>query len=392
MNKIFLLLLLSFTMVCCKEKVDKPEGAESVYHSEDRTSFVIQFADDEATQKLLNDSILYEHKNKIAIKEIQGLPALEIKTDNEFSDAQIDFEKLFGHTIDFTKSRYVSMKILVPKESRIGALKFNFKDNDGNGGGCGEIANNFYGHYDQWLNVAVDMQDLVPHYKSWGGDGNPLSKTSIFTLNPYNAHQADSSVIYVNNISLGDQKPDLDYIEPLVAEPNVQPNIPFTIDFDDEKTLQTYTAYRSFESSYQALSQGLGGNATMAVRLKGKPQNKFIAFLPKLHELTGHPVDFTKVEKLNFSYYVTEESDDFDGASLWVVTENWDDMLIDRNVYSDFKKGAWHDVSIPIKDLNLERLKGDNPVLPTVYELRLSLNYRPDKKNIEMWLDNFGWE
>lgn len=59
---------------------------------------------------------------------------------------------------------------------------------------------------------------------------------------------------------------------------------------------------------------------------------------------------------------------------------------------TEFKKGSWQEVSITMADLDFELLRGEGPVLPEVYEIRLALEYEEGRNNIEMWLDNFGWE
>lgn len=354
--------------------------------------FNVRFAKDSVTNNLLRDSTIFGSGVKVSLKEIGGTEALEIRTDQEFSDAFLDFEKLFGHTIDFNQANYVSMKLWVPKESWISALKFNIKDSNGNFGGFNEITNNFYGNHDRWLNVMVNMQDIIHDFKNWNGEDSPLSKTKFLSLNPYNAHQADSSSIYIHSIKLSDTKPEGSFIAALAPRPVIEPNIPHTITFDDEELARQQMAIRAFESTYQAMAKNVGGNQTMAIRLKGKESNKHLAFLPILDKMTGKPVDFTKVKRLNFSYYLTEESADFDGSILYLANAHWKDVLVHENVFSDFKKGGWHEVSIAMKDLGFETMEGHEKVLPNVYEIRLGLNYRPSSKNIEMWLDDFGWE
>ena len=66
--------------------------------------------------------------------------------------------------------------------------------------------------------------------------------------------------------------------------------------------------------------------------------------------------------------------------------------MIDKDFYQDFKKGSWEKISVDIADLNLERARGEAPVLPNVYEIRFDLQYFPGRKNVEMWIDDFGWE
>jgi len=109
-------------------------------------------------------------------------------------------------------------------------------------------------------------------------------------------------------------------------------------------------------------------------------------------KLTGNPVDFTKVKRISFDYYLPEDCADFKGSWLYLVSEGWENILLDKNFFHDFKKGSWEHVSVNIKDLNLELVRGKLPVLPEVYEMRIDLQYEGENKNIEMWIDNFGWE
>lgn len=384
--------LLLAVFLSCKDKRWRADDHTSIYRSDDRTSFEIRFANDPTTSSFLQDSTLFGSDAKVSIKNIGGLDALEIKTKEEFSDAFIDLEKLFGHTIDFSKARYVSMRIFVPKESWICALKFNFKDSLGNFGGCNEITNNFYENYGQWINVVIDMQEVIPEFKNWQGTENPLPNTKWLSLNPYNAHQADNSVIYVHSIGLSDTKPNLNFVKALLPRPNITPNIPYTLSFDNEPMLKRQMAIRAFESTSQAMATNVGGNPSRAIRLKGKETDKHLAFLPILDKLTGKPVDFTQVKRLHFSYYLTENSADFDGASLFLASEHWNSVLLDTLVLTEFKRGEWQDATIEIATANLKRVRGNESVLPHVYEIRFGLNYRPGQQNIEMWLDNFGWE
>lgn len=392
MYRLYLSFVFLVLCVACEQKKEKKNGAETYFQSNSTTDFNITFENNTSYPNLLGDSTIFGSSASVTIREIKGEGALEIKTISEFSDAFIDLERLFGHPIDFTKANFVSMRLLVPKESWITALKFNFKDAQGNFGGCNEITNNFYGNYDQWMDVIVDMRTIVPTFKNWHGEENPLPRTKYLSLNPYNAHQADSSSIYVHSIILSTEKPQGNFTEALAPRPTINPNNPYTITFDDEEALQSQMAIRAFESTYQAMGKNIAGNTTMAIRLKGKESNKHLAFLPILDKLTGAPVDFTQVQRLKFSYYLTEDSADFDGAGLYLTDEHWNSVLYDKTVFADFKKGEWVDAVIELKDLNLDLVRGKGPVLPNVYEIRLGLNYRPGQKDIEMWLDNFGWE
>ncbi|MCM5663814.1 hypothetical protein [Galbibacter mesophilus] len=384
-SKAFIAFILIITLTACKK-------GETSYYSKNQASFTINFSDEETVQKLLQDSILYGSDCAVAFKTVGELPALEVKTKAEFSDAFIDFEKLFGHTIDFSQSSYLTVKMYVPKNSWISALKFNFKDAKGNFGGGQEVFNNFYQNENQWIEMTVDMKDIAAEFQNWSGDENPLPQTQLLSLNPYNAHQADSSSIYIHSLKLTQQKPEGNFVPRLAERVELENNIPYEINFDDEATLKKHIAYRSYESSYQALAKNVAGNPSRAIRVKGNDTNKYIAFLPIMDKVTGKPVDFTKVKTLYFSYYITPDSDDFDGSWLYLTSEHWNDILQDTTFYLDYKKGSWQKVSIPIDSLHLQQVKGDRHVLPEVYELRLDLNYYPGKNNIEMWIDNFGWK
>ena len=392
MRRILFLVLFILVFVSCKTENKVDNHSTSLFESESPTDFNIRFAKDSITKGFIRDSIIFGSGASVSIKNIDGLDALEVRTNSEFSDAFLNLEKLFGHTIDFSKAKYVSMKLWVPNESWITALKLNFKDTKGNFGGCDEITNNFYGNYNQWINVVIDMQEVIPEFKNWHGEESPLPKTKYLSLNPYNAHQADSSSIYIHSLKLSDEKPHGDFTEALVQRPEIIQNNPYTITFDDEELLHRQMAIRAFESTYQAMSKNIAGNSSMAIRLKGKENNTHLAFLPILDKLTSAPVDFTKVKRLHFSYYLTEDSDDFDGAILFLANQHWENVLIEPQIYKDFQKGQWFDVSIDLEDFNFQEKEGSSKVMPNVYEIRLGLNYRPNLKNIEMWLDNFGWE
>lgn len=392
MRPLFLLVMSLVFLHSCKPDHQTAKTTDSLFQSESATAFHIRFANDPETQGLIRDRVIYGSGATVSLKTIDGIDALEVRTDQEFSDAFIDLEQLFGHTIDLSKARYVSLKLRVPNESFIRALKFNVKDEQGNFGGFNEITNNFYGNYDRWMDVLVDMQQVIPVFKNWHGAKSPLQHAKLLSLNPYNAHQADSSSIYVHSIRLSNEPPQGDFTDALAPRPLIEPNSPLTITFDDGELTHRQMAIRAFESTYQAMARNVAGNETMAIRLKGKESDKHLAFLPILDKMTGQPVDFTQVKRLHFSYYLTEDSADFDGAILYLANEHWEDVLVHKQVFSDFRKKGWHDVRIDFAGLGFHKMEGHEKVLPNVYEIRLGLNYRPGRKNIEMWLDNFGWE
>ncbi|GAB5521848.1 MAG: hypothetical protein RhofKO_40990 [Rhodothermales bacterium] len=367
-------------------------GPVSTYASDDRTSFIIDFADDAATRALFADDTIFGSDASVALETVNGEAALRVATVEEFSDAFVDLEALFGHTIDFSDARYLAVRMLVPEGSWIKALKFNFRDAEGNMGGIGEVTNNFYGHYGQWLDVIVDLQTMLPGFENWVGETSPLPNVKELSFNPYNGHQADSSVYYISRLQLSNAPITGTYHDRLAERPIVEPNIPYTITFDDPEVLHQQMAIRGFESTYQALQSGVAGNETMAIRVKGRPDKQYIAFLPMIDKLTGQPADFRNVERISFDYYLTEDSAPFDGSSFFIVTEHWQNILLTRDFYDDYKRGAWHTVSVNLADIDFDQVSGTDPVLPNVYELRLDLNYESDEKGIEMWIDNFRWE
>ncbi|MEM1095647.1 MAG: hypothetical protein AAGJ10_13690 [Bacteroidota bacterium] len=366
-------------------------GPSSTYASGDRTSFTIDFANDDATRALLAEGSIAGSDASVGLETIDGEGALRVATITEFSDAFIDLEALFGYPIDFSEARYLAVRMMVPEGSWIKALKLNFRDAQGNMGGIPEVSNNFYGHTDQWLDVLVDLQTMMPDFENWSGETD-VPNVKALSLNPYNGHQADSSVYYVSRLQLSNTPIPGTYHDALAERPIAEPNIPYTMTFDDPEVLHQQMAIRAFETTYQAMETGIAGNETMAVRVQGQPDKQYIAFLPMIDKLTGAPADFRNVERIAFDYYITEDSSPFDGSSFFIVTEKWQNILLTRDFYDDFEYGSWQTASVALADLDLEQVSGTEPVLPNVYELRLDLNYRGDDKAIEMWVDNFRWE
>lgn len=331
----------------------------------------------------------------LTITEHAGKNALELKTNAEFSDGLLDCQQLFGHSLNLRKARYLSLRLYVPQDSWIAALKINVGDDHDNFGGIPEVANNFPGNYDRWMDVMVDLQDYTNKFKLWNGnaDYDLLAAVTKLSLNPYCAHQEAASSIYLNRIALSNERPGGNFTDALMPMPPTVDNVPYKFTFDDEAELRRQIAYRTFEASNQAFATGIGGNNSRAIRLRGRDHLKYIAWLPIISHVTGHPADFTKVERIYFDYYLEPGSDAFDGATLFLTSEHWDDILIDTAAYQNFIPGSWQTVSLPMADLNLSAARGDGSVvLPAVHELRLDLNYQPGKKNITMWIDNFGWE
>ena len=139
----------------------------------------------------------------------------------------------------------------------------------------------------------------------------------------------------------------------------------------------------------------MAGNPTRAIRLKGKTSNRYIAFLPEVEEMTGRPLDLTRAERIRFRYYLVPGGDPVDGATLHIVTEGWADQLIDTLAVERFEPGAWRETVIELEDLDLEHVRGElapEEILRRVHSLRLDLNYREGRKDVELWLDDFAVE
>ncbi|OAV44345.1 hypothetical protein [Lewinella sp. 4G2] len=322
---------------------------------------------------------------------IAGFNAIKVTTDQEFSDYLLNLEDTYGQTFDFTKAKYLTLHLLVPKGSYVRAMKLNFRDAEGNFGGIGEVANNFPDQWGEWQTIVIDLEKQLQDFKLWHGESSPLSAVAELSLNPYNANQEGPQAYYVSRIQLSDAKPEGGVAMPLLSKPSI-PNQSYTFTFDDPAELDPLMAYRVFEASNQAFAKGIGGNETNAIRMRGRPELNNIAFLPIVQQMNGQPVDFTKVKELFFDYYLEPGGDDFDGATLYLTSEHWNDILIDPRAYTDFVAGEWRTVRLPIKDVNLSVAKGDGDFLDAVYEWRLNLNFREDEKDITMWLDNVGWK
>lgn len=357
------------------------------------SDFEIVLGEDVNTDNWISEGILEASDCEVAIETIAGKKAIKVTTTAEFSDALINLEKLFEHSIDFYGANYATLEVFLPEDSYISALKFNYADAKGNFGGCQEMVNNFENAKGTWRTYKIDLKKALKECSVWSGDEDPIGNAIKLSLNPYNPHQASPSSIYVHAIKISKVEPEGEYVEPLLPRPDTTAT-PFLLDFNDTPYFRKVLAYRGFETSYQALGTGIGGNETQAVRIKNEngSSRKFTCFLPEFLKLTGYPVDFTQVKKFYFSYYVTPESDDFDGANLFLTSHKWKEVLLDDHFYDDFKKGEWHKVEIFIDDLDLIQVQGEESPLAEITDLRIDLNYRPDAKNIEMWIDDFGWE
>ena len=364
-------------------------------HSTAAKNFTIQLTDADTLRRWLTDSILYGSDCALSVAEAGGSTCLQLTTRSEFSDGFLDLEKLFGRPVDLQAGGYLNAEIYVPRESWIATLKFNARDMAGNFGGFREVMNNFPGRYDAWLTFSVPVADLLPDFTNWVGTESPLARVEQLSFNPYCAHQASPSSIYIRSVSLRDEAPAGADAGALLERKFPATNAVYHIDFDDDTWLREQIAYRSFESSAQAFGEGIGGNASRAIRLRGEDHLNNIAWLPILTQVTGAPVDFTRVDSIYFRYYLPPETDDFDGSHFYLTSEHWDDILLDTAFYADFKRGSWERLAVAVDDLQLERVRGELPrdsILRAVHELRFNINYFPDRKNVEMWIDDFGWK
>lgn len=331
----------------------------------------------------------------LEVDTIGGLNAIRLSTSAEFSDGLIDLEQLFGYPIDLSEEGYLHLRLYVPATSWIAALKINLEDSDGNFGGIPEVANNFPGHYDEWFDVVVKLSDYHDRFRIWDGEDGAevMAAVTRLSLNPYCAHQDEPSSIYVNRIAVTQETPDVETTEALMPMPPTVANVPYEFTFDDDEELRRQMAYRTFEASYQAFAKGIGDNPTRAIRMAGREDLDNIAFLPIISQVTGQPADFTEVERIYFDYYLEEGHDEFDGSTLYLTSEHWNDILMDTTFYDDFEAGSWQTVSVDLADVDLYAARGDGDrVLPAVHELRLNLNFREGEEKIRMWIDNFGWE
>lgn len=356
------------------------------------TEFEISVRDVATAERWLKDQHVYGSDCEVAAVQKAGEGAFKVQTNREFSDLFFDMQKMVGHDLNLKDARFLSLRLMIPAGSRISAMKLNYKDSSGNLAGIPEVANDFYGREDRWVDYVVDLRDLVSKSQVWHGDADPIANVSRLSLNPFNADQSKVSKYYVSRISLSNTKPTGDHIDELVPRSIHSPNTQYHLDFDNPQLLQQLNAYRSFEASFQGLATNIAGNETMAVRVKGNPENKHIAFLPMLDRMTGSPVDFRNVKRIYFTYHVPPNSRPIHSSWLWLTSDSWSNILIDKTFHRNFETGGWHKVSVDIADLNLKRFAGDGPVLPNVDEIRLGFHNDQHSKAIEIWIDDFGWE
>ena len=369
---------------------------ETVTASSRVTNFTISLADDDAARALLASGAIRGADCSLDLATVAGRPALRIATVAEFCDAWIDLERVVDRPIDFGNGGVLSFDLLIPEESQIVSVKFNHAAADGSVGGCGNYFNNVHGNRGEWLRVTVPLQEQYEQCQNWVGEGDILRPTYVLSVNPYNAERSDTSVLYINNISLGT---GYGYggpgIQRLAPRPRVTAVNPYTITFDDDTLLARQLAYRTFESTTQSLAKNKFGNPSRAIRAYGTGANNYICWLPDIAEMTGQPVNFHRVDSLFFRYYLTPESDTIAGARLFFTTgEDWQGLLIAEDFMQpgEFVRGQWTRHAVAIDDLDLTPAREFRDVLAAVYELRLDLKYAKSAEPIEIWYDDFGWK
>lgn len=384
-------LLLS---ACCTFLACGDSSLITNINSTGPSNFTLDIHNDEAGRALLAEGSIHGNECKVELAQIGGRDALKISTLAEFSDAFIDLSGLFGRSIDFRSAKYFYFDAYVPEGSWIASIKFNHKTADGSFGGCGNSANNLATNQGRWLTVEVPVQEWFTHCKNWSGKGDFLASTSELTINPYNANRVDTGVVYVNNFRLMDKKVSLKFLHPRLApKPEVADNSPYTITWDDQALLDKQIAWRAFEATTQHIAKGKFGNPTNAIRAYGTGQNRFIALLPDIEQMTGHSVNFHELDSLHFQYYLTPESAEVSGATLFITTgEDWNGIVYDTTfmLAEDFQRGEWTYFAKALSDLDLAKAREEVDVLAKVYELRLDLHYGKEAGPIEIWYDDIG--
>ena len=369
----------------------KPEPAQSF--TADLAAGTFSFRVAEGSRALIGQNVVSCGGCSVRLIDLADGPALEVRTAAEFSDLFVHVAELAGAPLDLTRVRYLTCELRVPEGSRVAAMKVNFRDTAGNFGGIPEIANDFYGR-STWQRVLVDLAAVRPELRVWDGTSSPLPAVAAVSFNPYARDQADSSVYYVRGLAAVNEVPP-GYTTALAPRPDSVANVPYAIDFDDPAWVARQSAYRTFEGTYQTLRAGVHGNASVALRIMGKDPDRHIAYLPQIAAMTGHPADFRRVDSLAFRYYLEPGGDPVDGAGLFLASEGWADVLYDSLAVRDFTSGAWSRAAVALDDLHLRRVRGKRPAdstLAAVHELRLDLNYRPNRKRVAMWIDDFVWK
>ena len=347
---------------------------------------------DGRTAEWIESGVLDGQACELAAAEVDGRPALRLRTSSEFCDGLVDLRAVAGGPVDFRDARWLRLVTRVPADSRVAALKLNFRDADGNFGGVSEVVNTFAVRPGEWVETVVDLRTVLPSFAVWHGEGDPLPAVTHLSLNPYCADQSRPSDLYVAELELTAGRPTRSFEPAFCEPPGFARTLPLRLDFDDEQTLRRMTAVRSFEASGQALRSGVAGNATTAVRLTGLEKNRYIAFLPMFDRLCGGPLDLTNATHIRFRYHLRPGGDPVDGFRLFIVTEGWQTVAVAEDAVSDLKSGGWHEASITLADL---KFSGDAAaVLPAVAEMRLDLKHRGGKgsmdgKDVTLWLDDF---
>ncbi|MEM7571301.1 MAG: hypothetical protein AAF433_00320 [Bacteroidota bacterium] len=386
MRFLFFGLLPSLLLMTCQEStpVSTLQGA-------DATNFQIDIQDQATFDQLVKDGHFRCQDCSARFVEVEGLPAMEITSQLQFCDAYFDLEGLFGHTYDLSQARYLSYALYVPASSWIGTVNHNYQDADGYTAGCGRPTNSFIDYKGQWVRYLIDLQaqQRDEGCETWNGEVDPLDAVQSFSINPYNGNLTVPSVLFVNDIRLSDQHPNLDFTPRFMPDLNL-PNQTYLIDFEDEAHLRRVVANRGYEAKNHRLINDAYGKAGRSIVSTGTGTSLNF-FLPKIQYFTGQPVDFTQVDSIYFSYYLTEDSGDVPSSQLFVVSEEWADILMDTSFYGPFEKGSWQRLSFALDDLGLFQVRGEELVLPQVYEMRVDLKPDTTATKVEMYFDDFGW-
>lgn len=359
--------------------------------------FTVSFDNQDSTQAMIDRGILHGQGCTLTADSVAGRAALRLATTEEFCDGFVEIEKWLGQTVDLGSGGYLTFGVYVPDRSQVMSVKFNQRDTEGRFGGCGNYFNNLYGRRGEWIDVTVPLTEQYAECRTWVGEGDFLSEVSAISINPYNADRIDTAILYLSHISFSHNSPPTrrDQVNRLSPRPAVAVNNPHTITFDEPELLARQQAYRTFEATTQSIAAGKFGNQTNAIRAYGTGDNRYISWLPDIEQMTGQPVDFHQVDSLFFSYYLTPESDSFEGARLFITTgDDWEGILIAENfmTHDDFMRGSWSRHAVAIDDLDLTRVDEPGDVLSAVYELRLDLKYVDSAGPIEIWYDDFGWK
>ena len=353
--------------------------------------FAVRF--DDRAAAWIESGVLEGRGCTLAADRVGGEAALRLTTRSEFCDGLIDLRAVAGGVADFREARWLRVRCRVPAESRVAALKLNFRDAEGNFGGVPEVVNAFAVRPGEWVEAVVDLRTLLRRFEVWHGEASPLPAVTHLSLNPYCADQSRPSSLWVSEIELTVEKPAGDFDAAVCERPGLT-GLPLRLDFDDAETLRRMTAWRAFEASGQALRSGVAGNETMAVRLTGLEKNRYIAFLPMLDRLTGRTHDLSGPRRVRFRYYLEPGGDPVDGVRLFVAGEGWESVAVAEDFLTELQPGGWRAVDV---DLSALTFTGELSALSEAAEVRLDVKHRGAKgamegKRVTVWVDDFEIE